>query len=730
LNRAIVVAVLLFAVATRAQESGNAQPPASAPEAGSAQQSAGAQQPNAQEPIDLPQAGMSARVAGEHSVINVPQSVDIVNRAELQRNEGLFLDDTLNLLPGVRFESRTLSGGQRITIRGYGNSTNFNGSGYKAYLDGVPLTDAEGTTILNDVDPSTLGRIEVIKGPASSLYGAGIGGVVKFFTLQPEPNTTKFTQETVAGTEGLIRTNTRAENADSNSAVVLNYGHQQGDGYRAKSESDRDYALFTANYRPNAKQSLFVYASYDHAFDHLPGEMSLAQFLSRDSNYFDPVYVANHAHIAIDSARLGLSHKYAFTPNVTNTTSLFGTEYTLDQPSAAGLTDNSVNSVGGRTETTAKIGFSGGELDLNVGTELERSNAFKKSYNLNTDGSLGGIKGDLQVVSLQSNTFLEAVAKLPQEFEVTAGASLDYVRYAIQDRLANSANPKHANQGGAMTFDPVVTPRVAVAKMFGSDLSVYGQISRGYTPPASSSIVIPASGTVNSALRPERGILYEAGSKGSLFDGRFTYDAALFDLVVQDKLTPQTITDQFGTYTITTNAGKQNDVGLELAAKYALVQSFDGPLRLVQVFGSYAYSSFHYDGFKNNNNNNATTIDYTGKSVVGVPPHVVTAGLDIVTHWGIYANGTFEHVSPMPILYDNSQSAPAYGLLDAKIGYRTDIKRHLRLDLSAGARNLTNSTYYTEVFLNASNNNNGQGIYLNGPYTAQFYGMLLLSYVL
>jgi iron complex outermembrane receptor protein len=692
----------------------------------------------ADEPIDLPQAAMSATVPGERSTIAVPQSVDVVTRADLMRNEGLFLDDTLNLIPGVRFESRTPAGGQRITIRGYGNGTNFNGLGYKAYLDGIPLTDAEGTTILNDVDPSTLGRIEVIKGPASSLYGSGIGGVVKFFTLQPEPDTTKFTQETTAGTEGLIRTNTRVEHADSNSLVVANYGHQQSDGYRVNSEGDRDYALFTANYRPNGKQSLFVYAAYDHAFDHLPGEMSLTQFLARDSNYFDPNYLGNHAHIAIDGARAGLAHKYSFTPDLTNTTSIFATEYTLDQPSAAGLTDNSVVTAGGRTETTGRWQLPGVELDGTVGTELERTNAFKKSYGLGIDpvtkvsnGVLGGIKGDLQVVSLVSNSFLEATARLPLEIAATAGASLDFVRYSIQDRLANTANPTHANQSGTMQFDPVVTPRVALLKGFGPDFSVFGQISGGYTPPSSSSVVIPALGTVNSGLKPERGILYELGSKGSFFDGGLYFEAALFDMVVQDKLTPQTLFDANGAaYTITTNAGKQNDVGVELAAKAALLRSVDGPIKLVQVFGSYAFSSFHYDGFKSDNNNNAKTVDYSGKAVVGVPPLVVSAGVDVVSHWGFYLNGTYQHVSHMPILYDNTQTAPAYGLLDAKVGYRNEFLRHLRLDLSVGSHNLTNSTYYTEVFLNASNNNNGQGIYVNGPYNAQFYGMALLSYVL
>jgi iron complex outermembrane receptor protein len=712
LYRFVAVAVVLAAATAHAQE-------AKSPE----------------EPIDLPQAAMSATVPGERSTINVPQSVDIVTRSDLQRNEGLFLDDTLNLIPGVRFESRTLSGGQRITIRGYGNATNFNGMGYRAYLDGIPLTDAEGTTILNDVDPSTLGRIEVIKGPASSLYGAGLGGVVKFFTLQPEPDTTKFTQETTAGTEGLIRTNTRVEHADSNSSVMANYGHQQGNGYRPNSESDRDYALFTANYRPNGKQSLFVYGSYDHAFDHLPGELTPNQFLGRE-NFSDPNYLANHAHIAIDSARVGLSHKYSFLPDLTNTTSVYATEYTLDQPSAAGLTDNAVVSAGGRTETTGQLHLAGVELDGTVGTELERSSAFKKSYALGVDskgnstGVLGGIKSDLQVVSLVSNTFLEATGRLPLEINVTAGASLDFVRYSLQDRLANSANPTHANQGGTMQFDPVITPRVAVLKGFGPDLSVYGQISSGYTPPASSSVVIPQTGTVNSGLKPERGILYEAGSKGSFFDGRFSFEAAVFDLEVQDKLTQQTLTDSTGKpYTITTNAGKQNDVGLELSAKAALLRSSTGPLRLVQVFGGYAFSHFRYDG-SFQPAANQTPVDFSGKPVVGVPPHVVTAGLDVTSQWGVYANATFEHVSTMSIVYDSTQKAPAYGLLDAKVGYRTEFLRHLRLDLSFGGRNLTNSTYYTEVFLNAANTTPPQGIYLNGPYFAQFYGMALLSYVL
>src|SRR6266446_6264283 len=198
--------------------------------------------------VSNPEFSEDVTVTGKRSVLRRPQSIGVLTREDLRRTDGVFLDDTLNLIPGVRYETRTVAGGQRITIRGYGNSTNFNGTGYKAYLNGIPITDAEGTTILDDVDVSTLGRVEVIKGPSSSLYGAGIGGVVKMYTLRPQPRTTRFIQEVDGGSLSLFRTNTRVEHGTDNSAVVVNYGHQHSDGYRVHNQSRKDYVLLTADY--------------------------------------------------------------------------------------------------------------------------------------------------------------------------------------------------------------------------------------------------------------------------------------------------------------------------------------------------------------------------------------------------------------------------------------------------------------------------------------------------
>src|SRR5262249_30929074 len=150
---------------------------------------------------------------------------------------------------------------------------------------------------------------------------------------------------------------------------------------------------------------------------------------------------------------------------------------------------------------------------------------------------------------------------------------------------ATQTPPQHLDQSGIKDFTPVVTPRVAVAKSFDRAISIYGQISWGYTPPASGSVVIPQIGMVNSSLKPERATLYEIGSKGDLIAGRFLYEVALFDMQVKNKFTSQSALDAAGNpYAYTTNAGDQTNQGIEASAKYAIVRNSESALSLLQPF--------------------------------------------------------------------------------------------------------------------------------------------------
>ncbi|NLU93130.1 TonB-dependent receptor [Chitinophaga sp. Ak27] len=667
--------------------------------------------------------------AGKSGInLQQPKSVAVLTHQDLHRNDGLFLENSLNLVPGVRMEKRTMSGGQRITIRGYGNSTNFNGTGYKAYLNGIPVTDAEGTTILDDIDFSILGKVEVIKGPASSLYGSGIGGVLKMYTLKPATYGTRISQEALAGSYGLFRTNTRVEYADEKSAVMLNYGHQNYDSYRIQSGSKKDFVSFIGDFHSNDRQTFSVYAAYNNSNDQLAGQLDSIQFAQRKDTGEVP-YLKNKGYVAFESYRAGLSHNYQFSTHVNNQTSAWFTGYKQSQAFAVGLSSNLSQNIGART--AFGLNFTGKTITLSgaIGAELQKTNSFKKSYGL-SNNITGALTGDIELSAMQYNIFTQWELKLPQGFIVTAGVGNNYIEYGITDRLTNSANPAHKDQSGHKTFTPVLTPQLSVLKSLNEKVSVYAGISKGYSPPTSGQVVIPQISQVNTGLRPEKSIQYEAGAKGTLLQKKLSFQVAVFDMEITDKLTSQAVTDNTGTvlYTMTTNAGGQQNRGIEAEAAYTIQPVQPKIFSLIRPFVSYTYSSFIYKQFRSDNNNNTKTIDYSGNKASGVPPQLLNAGVDFISKWGVYLNTTWQFVDKMPITYDNRHYADAYTLLQAKLGYRHAIGQHFQLDVFAGGNNLTGSRYYTMVFLNANFSGAAPNIYLPGPYKATWYGGFNLNY--
>jgi iron complex outermembrane receptor protein len=666
----------------------------------------------------------------ESQSIALPQAVTVVTERELERGAGLFLQDAINLTPGIRMERRTMSGGQTITIRGYRNDSdagNFIGSGYKAYYNGIPLTNAEGQTILDDVDFATLGRVDVVRGPASSIYGGGIGGVVNLYTAQPTRLGTTVVQEATTGSDGLLRSDTRLEHASSGATTMLDYGHQGYDSYRIHSASKKDFATFLGEFRPSEKRTVSTFVSYAHSRDLRAGELDSAQF-AQELNTGEERYIQNDARSEIEGVRAGVSHSYRVNDHFANVATAYYSGNSLEDVYAVGLNSKANQNFGARLVFSTD--FPGLALPLTgvTGAEFQKSNVSAQGYAI-ANSVLGAMRSDLETHTMQYSLFTQWDASLPADLTLTAGASANFIEYAITDRMASSANPTHLDGSGRKTFDPVITPRVALRRMFGPNLSMYASVSQGYSPPTAGDAVIPFTGEPNSELTPERATQYEIGSKGTLLGNRLSYQVALFDLRVTDKLSSQAVFDADGTrlYSYTVNAGDQTDRGLEVAASYAVIDRPTQLLSLVRPFVSYTYSDFTYDDFRSDANDDDATVDYSGNDVVGVAPHVFNAGVDAALRFGAYMSATYHHTDGMPISYDNAHQAPGFSLLDAKVGYAHDVGDRVSLDAFVGGHNLTGSRYYTQVFLNHKFDTPNPHMYLPGPYTAKYYGGVKVS---
>ena len=663
--------------------------------------------------------------------LDIARSVGVLTPGDFHRNNGLSLENSLNLLPGITMQSRSSFGGQRIIIRGYGNNTNFNGQGVQVLLNNIPITDATGTTILDDIDFSTLGKVEVIKGPASSLYGSGIAGVVNMYTLKPQPNQTRIAEENTFGSYGLWRNNTRIESANSNSAVLFNYGHQESQGFRQHSASSKDYAQFNGDFFVGDKATISTFFSYAHSHEELAGEMDSSHFYSR-MKWSDPFYLVNDSKVDIESFRAGVSDNYKIDDHFSNQSTVFFSGYTLNSPFAHGLTQAQAFTFGGRTGFVYASTPGAGTIGVHgvLGAQFQKTLAFNKSYNLTND-TIGGIRGDLQNASMNYNIFTEWKFTLPERFIVTAGGSLNFTEFDIADELANSANPTHANQGGVKSFSPAFTPRISLLKQLSDHISVYADISAGYTPPPTSDVIIAAIGQTNTGLKPESGIQYELGTKGDLFGQKLSYQLALFDLDVHHKIVAETVpaAGSLPQYTAYVNAGRQQDLGAELSLSYVLLDDKHAAVTLLRPFATYAYSDFRYKDFYSDNNHNAATVSYDDKKVAGVAPSVLNLGVDLETQPGFYAYLTYRYVGDVPYTFDNLHYAKSYSLLNGKIGYRRTLGDHFSLDAYVGADNLTNSTYYTFLFFSGNLAGTTDPHFLPMPYRATVYGGAKLAYI-
>ncbi|MCZ2356343.1 MAG: TonB-dependent receptor [Bacteroidia bacterium] len=679
------------------------------------------------------------------SQLEVPSSIVKMDKIALKRATGLFLDDAINTnVPGVTMQRRTLSAGQQITIRGYSNgigvrgiNSNFDGQGIKMYLNGIPITDAEGITVMDDIDYGSVSNTEILKGPAGSLYGLAIAGVVNMRTEQAPKNKTAVSQDVLAGSYGLLRTTTRLSIGGERSSLLVNYGHQQYDGFMPHTKSKKDFVNMIGDFRLNDKQSITTYLGYANSYDERNGELTKEQYDTLDYSG-NPRYVKNDAHSGVKSFRAGIGHTYRFSKKISNTTTLFGSSQNINQSSAGGWTDKLPINYGLRSvfekkfELSEKITLSG-----ITGIEAQKMNASTMGYGMGTDSTnIGGYNTITSATSNQATTnstysyFTQWTVTLPMSFSVTAGVGVSNMNIRLEDRLWGLSNNKPGNIKSKVyeaSYNGLVSPTFSINKKISTVASAYFSYSTGYKAPVSGNVLISTTGQVNTDLKPEKGTQIELGTKGSFFNNKLFYTVAIFNTTFQNKFTTVAVPNPQNTatlYTYIVNGGRSNNNGLELLLSYKAIESNTGFLKSLQPFANFTYSDFKYGDYRYQKiaSNNPVTEDYSGNAVAGVAPIVFNVGVDADTKIGLFGNIYYNYRSSMPYTSDGLNKTNPYGLLNAKLGFRKNIK-HFDIDIYAGANNITGVQYYNMVFVNQL-----PDAYIPAPRNINFFGGLNLRY--
>jgi iron complex outermembrane receptor protein len=210
-----------------------------------------------------------------YNLLNTPAPVNLITPLQLEAGSAFTPVEALNQVPGIIMQHGTFNT-NRLTIRGIGSRTPYGTNKIKAYFGEIPLTSGDGETTLEDLENSAIKRVEIIKGPSSSLFGAGLGGVILF---HPKTVVKDFAQNRVTVGSFSTLKNTFSAGVIKDKLNIYALGSLlNSDGFRENNNTNRANALINAQYSFSKNINLQVLLKTTKMKAYIPSSLDLPTF--------------------------------------------------------------------------------------------------------------------------------------------------------------------------------------------------------------------------------------------------------------------------------------------------------------------------------------------------------------------------------------------------------------------------------------------------------------------
>ena len=622
----------------------------------------------------------------QNSPVSSGTIIKVISRNNADRNNKTSLVHSFNSIAGVRMEERS-PGSYRINIRGSSLRSPFGVRNVKTYWNDIPITDAGGNTYFNQFAFNNFSFLEIIKGPAGSLYGAGTGGAILMhgFDNSWKPGVSL---EYITGSYGLQNILSSISFGNKNSRSLLTYAHNQSDGYRNHSSSKKDNFSFVTRYKISDKQQITTSLLYNNLFYETPGGLNNQEFISnpklaRPAVGAFPSAEASKAAIHQQNFTAGFSHQYGFTSNLKNTTTFYGNFNQIKNPTFRNHERRNEPGFGGRSSFVYEKEINKTKLQLVGGAELQYG-FFNTQVAKNKNGRPDSLRTNDDVKYATSSFFGQANIELKNGWVFTTGLSLNKSKVNFT-RLSSYPVLEQSR-----TYQNELSPRLAVQKKIEKNAAVFASVSKGFSPPTISEL-LPSTGMISTALEAEQGINYEVGGRVGLLNNRLRLEATVFYFKLNDALVSRRDSSNADFFV---NAGDTRQQGIELTADYSKI--FEKSIfKTLLLNAAYTFNHFEYGNFKKGN------IDFSGKKLPGVPESSISVLADITLVKNIYINSTFFHASRIFLNDANTVLADSYNLLGCRVGWKPVIKRNI-LNFYMGIDNLLNEKYSLGNDINAA----------------------------
>ena len=460
-----------------------------------------------------------------------PIAISQISAREIEETKPYQLDQVLNRIPSVNMidlgnEQHSMSIRQPIAT-----------NGVFLYLeDGIPIrpTGAFNHNALIEINHASMQRIEVVRGPVSSLYGAeAVGGAINFFNKNP---TVKPQGRVAVQGNNLGFRRTDIEGSATKGKLGFYGGASYSgrrNGFRDNSEYDKISLNGKAIYTFDANTRLSAGLTYiDYSTDALVGTDS-ADFFNRE---FPSQYEFAGRDVYALRGNTQLNHKWN-TRNTTNFTLYFRDNF-VDQNATHTIRNNANDPLKGSSEISRlaftsygtqvrhKMDFNwlnshvimGGSFDYSP-TDIQL-NYIDVTRNANGDyigfTNPDSLLGQSQTDILNSAAYFQYAINPIKKLKVLLSGRYDNIRYDYDnflDSTASSGSPDGINNFNAFT------PKVGIVYDINPKTGFYANYSRGFLPPQISDLYretkIPTLEAANYD-NYEIGGWYQLGKKASL----------------------------------------------------------------------------------------------------------------------------------------------------------------------------------------------------------------------
>lgn len=614
------------------------------------------------------------RVEAAHSSITVgeaPMSLTYMvrNSAELASRPSATMDELTYTMPGIFVSNReNYALGERLTIRGLGWRTQFGVRGTQVILDNIPLTVADGQTIMNMIDPAAIKRVELLRGPAGTFWGNSSGGVL-FLSTKPQPDAPALQYRGYGGSFSTLKQELEL-NTNIGKTRIYGYGtYFETNGYRDHSAARlyRGSVGLERAVSDNGNFNLRVAYTGMPKAQH-PGSLTKEDSKDTPQNA-TPSFVESQAGKTFDQAMIGSSYIHQFNSGILDI-SAHGTYRDLQNPLNFGVIG--LERYAGGVRSTYQ--FNELPFDLQLGGELKIQSDDRLETN-NVNGEPGDeISLDQEEQVTNQALFSRISIPISDRFSVSAGGRADWLNYETPKSLDNQAEGSRS----FFSFNP------SFGLLYNLDnSSVFANLSTSFESPTTTELVNRPTGGAgfNQSIDPEKTISLETGIRGR--NNRLSYDFAVYGMKVADILVPIELEDGPVYFQ---NEGETNHYGIELGLTYNTSTNID--LRLMLN-----YLQAKFDGG-----------NYDGNDLPGVAPFRAGAALNYTPGNHLFSLDS-EWISSYYADSNNSAENSAYALFH----FRWTVRVPQLFDEGTvrpfiAVNNLLNTRYNSSVFVNAFGN--------------------------